>query len=229
MKESTKVVCKSSEVTVSMIVPLYNTVLDHLDEGMRSNNDKMKRAAEAASSKMLKYYNRTSNTYSIATVLDPRFNIAYYKATANNDNCEDPRKIEELVVDKIKSNYNQFITEHHPGSSLGSKNDFISSIFSASSAFAEESPEWKRYCSLQSESKNVDPLAWWKVHQDKYPALAKMAKDYLAIPATSVNSERAFSSSGQTVTCNRYSLSNPVIRALQCLKSWNRFFKNIHN
>ena len=37
-------------------------------------------------------------------------------------------------------------------------------------------------------------LAWWKVKSKKYPNLFKMARDYLAIPATSTSSERLFPS-----------------------------------
>ncbi len=37
-----------------------------------------------------------------------------------------------------------------------------------------------------------DPLAWWKDNEGKYPHIAKMARCYLAVPATSVPSERVF-------------------------------------
>ncbi|RXN24549.1 zinc finger BED domain-containing 1-like protein [Labeo rohita] len=38
-----------------------------------------------------------------------------------------------------------------------------------------------------------NPLAWWKHNECKYPHIAKMARHYLAVPATSVPSERVFS------------------------------------
>jgi len=37
------------------------------------------------------------------------------------------------------------------------------------------------------------PLEWWKEHESQYPTLAKLAKIYLAIQATSAPSERVFS------------------------------------
>jgi len=38
----------------------------------------------------------------------------------------------------------------------------------------------------------ADPLQWWKVHHDKFPTLWKLARAYLAIPATCSAPHRAF-------------------------------------
>ncbi|KAJ8014499.1 hypothetical protein DPEC_G00040860 [Dallia pectoralis] len=51
--------------------------------------------------------------------------------------------------------------------------------------------------------KEEDPLAWWKVHKLSFPRLARLARKYLCIPATSSPSERLFSTSGNIVTCQR--------------------------
>ena len=42
-----------------------------------------------------------------------------------------------------------------------------------------------------------DPLQWWKQKSSKYPTLVQLERQYLAVPATSVPSERAFSAAGQ--------------------------------
>jgi hypothetical protein len=47
-----------------------------------------------------------------------------------------------------------------------------------------------------------------------------MARDYLAIPATSASSERLFSSGKLLITDNRNSLGEYTIEAVECLKSW---------
>src|SRR6266480_4918257 len=49
--------------------------------------------------------------------------------------------------------------------------------------------------------------------------LACIARDYLAIPASSVASEYAFSSSRNMITNKRSSLAPKTVRAAQCLKS----------
>ena len=47
---------------------------------------------------------------------------------------------------------------------------------------------------------------------------ASLARDYLAIMALSVSSERAFSSPGITVSKRRNRLKGDIVEALQCLK-----------
>jgi len=47
-----------------------------------------------------------------------------------------------------------------------------------------------------------------------------MAKDYLAIPATSVSSEQVFSSAENMITDKRCRLAPKTVRAGQCLRSW---------
>lgn len=52
-----------------------------------------------------------------------------------------------------------------------------------------------------------DVLQWWKKQVD-LPLLSALAKTYLSIPATSVPSERVFSTTGDIVTAQR-SLLHP--------------------
>jgi hypothetical protein len=47
-----------------------------------------------------------------------------------------------------------------------------------------------------------------------------MARDYLAIPSTSVPVERVFSGGADLVTKKRCRLSSESIQACMCLKSW---------
>lgn len=51
---------------------------------------------------------------------------------------------------------------------------------------------------------------------------ASLARDYLAVMASSVSSERAFSSAGITITKRRNRLKGDVVEALQFLKCYYR-------
>lgn len=92
---------------------------------------------------------------------------------------------------------------------------------------------------MMSITKETDLIHWWgvsafsfvkiikcsssntiyKANGHMYPVWASLAQDYLAIMASSVSSERAFSSAGMTITkrCNR--LTHDIVEALQILKA----------
>jgi hypothetical protein len=83
--------------------------------------------------------------------------------------------------------------------------------------------EFKLYCKepgIARTAKSSEVLEWWKFKASKYPNLARMARDYLAIPGTSTSSERLFSSGKHLITDTRNSLSASTIQACECLKSW---------
>jgi hAT family C-terminal dimerisation region len=80
--------------------------------------------------------------------------------------------------------------------------------------------ELDKYLTGSVVSEDEDALGWWKHNADEYPCLARIARDYLAIPATSVPSERAFSSGANLISDKRWSLDDTTIQACLCLKSW---------
>ena len=49
----------------------------------------------------------------------------------------------------------------------------------------------------EEQDMGVDVLAWWKARESKWPALAKMVKQYFAAPASSAGVERVFSAAGK--------------------------------
>jgi zinc finger BED domain-containing protein 1 (E3 SUMO-protein ligase ZBED1) len=72
----------------------------------------------------------------------------------------------------------------------------------------------------QQIEQDLDPLQWWKLHEDKYPVLAKLARKYLASTATTVPCERLFSVSGYIVNKKRASLEPTNVDKLVCLSNW---------
>lgn len=63
----------------------------------------------------------------------------------------------------------------------------------------------------QKGAQHTDPLKWWEENEAKFPSLAGLAKKYLAIPGTSVPSERIFSTAGTVVNKLRSRLSSTVV------------------
>jgi hypothetical protein len=81
-------------------------------------------------------------------------------------------------------------------------------------------PEWKRWMKEPTMNRGTDILRFWQAKQYQYPIIARIAKDHLAIPATSVESERLFSVGGDIITKKRNQLSPSTLRYLLCLRSW---------
>ena len=59
-----------------------------------------------------------------------------------------------------------------------------------------------------------------KVHGQRYPTWRSLVCDYLAIMASSVSSESAFSAAGITISKRQNRLEGDIVEALQCLKSF---------
>ena len=77
--------------------------------------------------------------------------------------------------------------------------------------------EFKLYLELaklyiQDKSKKKCPLLWWRKQSITLKLLAPVARKWLGCIASSVPSERAFSSAGNTVTAKRASLGDDMVR-----------------
>ncbi|XP_068336483.1 zinc finger BED domain-containing protein RICESLEEPER 2-like [Pyrus communis] len=84
--------------------------------------------------------------------------------------------------------------------------------------------EFDRYLLDRNEKVEVgqdfDILNWWKLNGVKYPVLALIAKEVLAIPVSTVASESAFSTGGRIVNSYRSSLTPLMVERLICTQNW---------
>ncbi|GJW24329.1 zinc finger BED domain-containing protein RICESLEEPER 2 [Tanacetum coccineum] len=78
-------------------------------------------------------------------------------------------------------------------------------------------------------TKDFDILEWWKLNAPRFPIVACMAKDILAIQITTVASESAFSMGGRVLDLYRMNLSYAVVEALICSQDWVRKSKRSYN
>ena len=70
--------------------------------------------------------------------------------------------------------------------------------------------ELQKYLAESLEEDDIEVLTWWKVHGPRYPVVARMARDVLAVPVSTVASESAFSAGGRTLDTFRTSLTPKV-------------------
>ena len=75
----------------------------------------------------------------------------------------------------------------------------------------------------QVELPQVDPIEWWHTYESRFPTLSVMARDYLAIPATSVPSEYCFSIAGNILTKRRGGMTEGIANAIMSCKYWLGF------
>ena len=72
----------------------------------------------------------------------------------------------------------------------------------------------------EPDTKELDPLHYWYNRRYNNPDLARFAFDTLAIPLMSDDPERSFSAARDMITYRRNQLSDDIIEACACLRSW---------
>ena len=78
--------------------------------------------------------------------------------------------------------------------------------------------EMEVYMNTETLNLGSDPLQWWKDNSWRLPLLARLAKEHLCVPATSVPSERVFSTAGDILSAQRASLNADEVDMLIFLK-----------
>jgi len=70
--------------------------------------------------------------------------------------------------------------------------------------FVAMNKEMEDYLSLNLQNRAANPLDWWKDHAIQFSHLSKLAKKFLATPASPVYSERPFSEYGKASKASAY-------------------------
>ncbi len=72
-----------------------------------------------------------------------------------------------------------------------------------------------------------NPQGWWRENGSRFPRLAILARQYLAMPATSVPSEQLFSDAGNIVSVKRGRLADHVVSQLVFSRKAMSFLANL--
>ncbi|MBW0549619.1 hypothetical protein O181_089334 [Austropuccinia psidii MF-1] len=89
--------------------------------------------------------------------------------------------------------------------------------------------EIQQYFDEPLEVKTTDVLLFWKSWVTMLPTLKKIACEYLAIPETSVLSEKVFSCGHKILTYQCASFSSMHVEKLSCLRDWAQQFGPIYS
>ncbi|XP_035984201.1 zinc finger BED domain-containing protein 1-like isoform X1 [Fundulus heteroclitus] len=222
-------------VTVSFLKP----VLHLFNNEILSQKDGDTELSKAIKEGILKYLNEkyddctTNNLLDMATFVDPRFKTAYMKeervefikmraaaelvdmATPAPENAETATFISPPAAeDNPDLPYPTKKTKKSLGSYFKKAPAAGQGTSRSQSSRASIELELSMYLQTPGPDSEADPLVWWKQHELNFPLVARLAKKYLCIPATSSSSERAFSVSGNIVTCKRSCLKPNTVDQL---------------
>ena len=217
--EMTKAVSASKGFpTLNRTIIVYNALIDHLEEFIDTTDDlTLKAAASTAKGKLVGYYTKTDSTpvYAVATAMDPRMRFNWWNANEWGD-------YEEMSKEMVKDVWNQ----HYKGQGgTAEVNELIASqmkLYGIRSKAGELDEYVKEGSQLVLCEKEPPELMYWRSQSERWPNLANMAQDYLAIPATSTPAERCFSQAKYILPPERNGLRPTSIRSLVLLDSWIR-------
>ena len=95
---------------------------------------------------------------------------------------------------------------------------FVTTVDNPKSIHQRVDEEILKYKNLPNAPLQSSPLEWWKKNANMCPLVARLPKIVLAVPATSVPSERVFSTTGDIVTAQRSTLVGDNVDKLIFLK-----------
>ena len=157
--------------------------------------------------------NLNDEVLSKCSALDPRFKslkcLERYKRERVWDNiAEELIDVKQKKDAKMQRNNAREAPNPLRNKQLGTF--FLESSESESDSDNENADEIKielaNYRKEPSIAKTEDPLQYWKSKESVFPLLAKLAKKYLCVQATSTTAERIFSKLGLPLTKRRLCL-----------------------
>ncbi|KAL2906614.1 putative AC transposase [Bienertia sinuspersici] len=203
----------------------------------------VKRLLDNMKVKWCAYFTEFPPIYAIAAILDPgvklegltnlltfyyqqldvQFDVPYYV-----NNCK-------RILERLCEEYGAVIQPQPVGSSMDASRFGIlgpvlkksrpdgSGSSSSSSSSSSSNIGVGEYLTYQFETEeNFHIIEWWKNHSSKFPVLARIAKDILAIPASTIAFESAFSAGRRVLDEKRSRLSSESIEMCVCKKDWDQ-------
>lgn len=160
----------------------------------------------------------------IATMLDPRHKHLSFLSPAQRVIAN--AKVVHLATavgtgeeEAVPLNVDEDKSDHPNTAATGSKSHVSAMALLLGDGYATHhdtdiNAEFQNFLRETPPPLECTPTDWWRDHGVRFPRLAKLAKRYLSIPATSVPSERVFSAAGLTVTRIRSRLTPEHVNML---------------
>ena len=219
--EATKIFSGQSYATMYAVDEVYSGLTDVLDlEDTRNSN--------AMAAKIREYQEKLPNQQWIPQILHPNIKL---------DKSDPKYALKKKVLESYVRSYtatnssNLRLPSTTPKKKVSHLQQFrklVKERTGKQGTITEDNPtdaiaEIERYLSEGRVGDAVNELEWWALQKDEFPILRAIARDWMAVPASSVPCEQMFSIAGNTITKNRNCLAPETAEALLCLNSWWRY------
>lgn len=203
----------SSYATLSMTVKAFKSLLSKCKTIVDGNDPILSPIAEKMADKLNKYDSvLCSELAKLAQIVDPRF---------GSDILSDSDILRKYVVIPEDGSSNAEVIHNEPQGASGVT--FMQTLLNEDSLldlYDDEVVSFLRATSIGD--KRADPFEWWRSNEKRYPTIAPLARDVLAIQASSVCSEEGFSIAGNLVDAHRTRMSDNSIRSYMLVCAWRR-------
>ena len=190
--------------------------------------------------KWLGYFFDFPHIYGIAVLLDPGLklngltNMLTYYYTTLGIEYDVKKYVDECIsiLTELYSLYGKDSNSSAAESSRPSKsrrflNNALANIILKKSSSTSDSSSASSivtefinsHHSTDDEDFNI--LHWWRDHAAQYPTLARLARDILVVPASTIASESAFSAGKRVVSEKRSRLTPESVKICVCKKDWD--------
>jgi hypothetical protein len=244
---------KTKDVTVYLVFAIYNELFDHLEKSVKQLTRKkvawkklMLTALRAAEEKLRQYYSKTDDipgdVFAISTMLAPQHKLQFFRS--KDWGTEWLTRYRQSFVEYFEP-YKQRLSEEQTWNGEGSSTqsagiDLDRMIGLDQTIQASQQDELARYldggkCPYSTDQRtyankyilatvsSVPIRAFWKENQTTFPALAKLARDVLSIPATGAGADRLFDTARDVCHYRRGSLNATTIQELMLYRCTTQF------
>jgi zinc finger BED domain-containing protein 1 (E3 SUMO-protein ligase ZBED1) len=229
--EATIDISGETYVTISIVIPLVHCIRQNI-KSSKPGTSLGKCLKLKIMDNLLFRFAAIENTplYSIPTMLDPRFKNKLFDSALAVANTM--KLLTKEATTNMNSNASAAADHEDPETSTEEQPLRFNSLWAPHTVVVEKnsqasetstqsvlSVEMRQYFAEPLMIRKSDPLLYWENNKCKYPNLHKLAVKYLSIIATSVPSERLFSSAGDIITPERNRLDDRNLDDLLFLHS----------
>ena len=216
---ATEIVSGEKYPTLGIVAPLLHKLLSHTLAETESDKRLTKRIKMAIREDLMSRYQDdvVKTKLSVTTYLDPRFKALSFLDRLERKEVLADVKLAILEAIDADQQHQQAATEPEPSEPSSKKRKlakFFEDVIGPSEQSHSLSPEdiaeneIRKYEAEDLLSlENQEPLKWWKAREHQLKYLSCVVKQVFCITASSVPSERLFSSAGNLVNEKRSCLS----------------------